>query len=174
MPSATTRSSDAFAFPFELSLPAWVKPTPDVDGSDFVTWMSPTEDRAIRVLHPVSVYPPGATTAGPVPADYQAYFEGLADHGMRLADRATATVGGHPATLYTITTTSSLDGVWGCPETGLTADVCFGAQPELAVRFALVDMDGQPLLIWVRAAKDSDNQAAYADFEGMLQTIRFR
>lgn len=173
-PSLAVDGSATFAHPFALTLPTWVGATPETDTTDFVTWLSTTDQRAIRVLHPLAVYPPDGTTAQPVPDDYATYLASLVDHGMTLADRATTTIDGHPATLYTVTTDTSLDGVWGCQAPGLSAHDCFGAQPEWAVRLALVDVDGDPVLLWVRTPVDGDSSASYADFATMLASFRFR
>ena len=71
-PSETgaTYASTNFAVPFEVTLPSWVAPEPSAEEPNFVTWESPSGDRAIRFLAPVSVYPPGSTEMAPVPDDY--------------------------------------------------------------------------------------------------------
>ena len=164
-----------FTTPLDVDVPSWLQPTPDEDSAHFVTWSSGDGSRAVRVLHPVLVYPPGSTTTAPIPADYVGYLLGQADHGGHLTDRQDATVDGHPATLFTGTTDQSLDGSLGCPESGITANDCFGLQPEFVLRIAVITTDDGPLLIWLRNNVDAnpDMKAEAQRFDQLLAGVHF-
>jgi hypothetical protein len=126
---------------------------------------------------PVSVYQPGATTSTPPPPDYLAYLLSQRAHGARFSDQRTTTVGGWPATIVTANTAKGLDGSIGCQTKGLTAGDCFGLQPDLTLRIAVIDADGRTLLAWLRHGKTGDPGDAkteFASFEQMLSSIRFR
>ena len=90
------------------------------------------------------------------------------------------TVGGRPATLVDVTTGESnpegfLDGSLGCPERGADrAEGCFGPQPDLLLRLAVVEAGDATLLAWARMNKDDPDQAFAAMFERMLTTVQFR
>ncbi len=43
-----------------------------------------------------------------------------------------------------------------------------------ALRFAVIDVDGTPLLVWLRTPNGSDSSDAFAEFEQTLQTIELR
>ena len=131
-------------------------------------------DRAVRVLAPVNVYPPGGTGTSPPPQDYLAYLLSQTDHGAQFTDVTTTTVGGHPATILTATTKNSLDGSLGCQEEGMAAADCFGLQPDVVLRIAVVDAGDQTILIWLRNTVGVDEADQLEDFEQMLSTIRFR
>ena len=69
-----------------------------------------------------------------------------------------------------------MDGVLGCQKPGLAAGDCFGLQPDLTLRIAVVDVSGKTLLIWERTAEsasDADKAANVQTFEDMLATVRF-
>ena len=70
---------------------------------------------------------------------------------------------------------ASLDGSLGCPAEGLTADVCFGLQPELTLRIAVIDLDPAPLLVWLRDIRRPDGQPLEdGTFDAMLASLDFR
>lgn len=165
--------SDGLVVPLSLTPPSWANAVPDTAESNFVTWDSDV-GLALRVLAPASLYRPGEATTSDVPADYVAYLDTLADHGVTLADRTTTTIAGHPATVVTITTDASVDGALGCASAGQSAEDCFGPQPDLALRFAVIDVDGTPLLVWLRTPAGSDSRAAIAEFDQLLQSIDLR
>jgi len=76
----------------------------------------------------------------------------------------------------TATTENPIDGALGCPDDGLTAGDCYGLQPDLVLRLAVVDIDDGPLLIWLRSSRDADPEglaADVADFEAMLASVSF-
>ena len=112
-----------------------------------------------------------ATGPSAPPDDYIGYLLGQAADGATFADRADITVDGHPATVLTATVGTSLDGSLGCPATGVTADDCFGLQPEVTLRIAVIDTGDTTLLVWVRDIRGAP--AEYATFDAMLASIRF-
>jgi hypothetical protein len=84
---------------------------------------------------------------------------------------STKTVDGVQATLVTAKATQSLEGSLGCPTIGADrAQDCFGLQPDVALRIAVLDVGGKPLLIWAR----TDVQSPDAAFEDMLATVDFK
>jgi hypothetical protein len=88
-------------------------------------------------------------------------------------DKATTTVNGKEATLMTGTTTRSLDGTLGCPAATTRAAVCFGLQPEVALRIAVVDLNGKTLVAWARTQQDDAGAAQFfADFEALLRSVK--
>jgi hypothetical protein len=173
----TTYSSKAFVLPFDVAPPTWQPTAPSVDESNFVTWVSPDDTRAVRFMVPVNVYPPGGTGTTPPPRDYLAYLLAQTDHGAQFADVTEAHVGGRPATIVTATVGSGLSGSIGCPKAGMSADDCFGLQPELVLRIAVIDFADKTLLIWLRLPRAwpvNKMTTEIKSFENMLTSIRFR
>jgi hypothetical protein len=85
-------------------------------------------------------------------------------------------VGGQAATLLTATTDRALDGSLGCPTRKTSAPDCFGLQPDLALRIAVVKVHDQTLLIWLREDEGADTaeiKERIEAFEEMLATLRF-
>ena len=164
-------ASTSFTVPFDVTVPAWLGPVPTIEQPRFVTWESPSADRAVRFLVPVNVYPPGGSGPVPPPADYVDYLLAQAAHGAHFTDEAHTTVGGKPTTIVTATVDDGLDGSLGCPDTDVAAADCFGLQPELALRIAVIDTGDTPLLIWLRgkAGTATDNES----FANLLSTVRF-
>jgi hypothetical protein len=174
--SAVRYVSKRFVLPLEVDVPAWLPAEPIADEANFLTWTGDGAaiDRAVRFLVPVNLYPPGRTVAAPAPDDFLGYLRTQATHGARFADEKTLMVGGLPAAILTATTTTSLDGSLGCPAEGLAAPDCYGLQPGLALRIAIIDADDITLLIWARAVDGaSDRAREFADFERMLTTMSF-
>ncbi|MGH9136951.1 MAG: TRAP transporter substrate-binding protein [Acidimicrobiales bacterium] len=166
-----TYTSTSFVVPFEITLPEWVEPAPTVEEPNFVTWEATAADRGIRFLAPVNVYPPGATATTPLPDDYVGYLFSQADHGAIFEDVVETTVDGHPATVLTATVADSLDGGLGCQAEDLGAEDCFGLQPDLSLRLAVIEVGDQPLLIWVRDIRGVE--AEYDTFDAMLASLQF-
>ena len=166
-----TYSSTSFVVPFEVTLPDWVAPEPAVAEPNFVTWEGTDADRGIRFLAPVNLYPPGSTTTTPLPDDYVSYLMSQTDHGAIFSDVVETTIDGLPATVVTATTDQSIDGGLGCQADGLAAEDCFGLQPDLSLRLAVVEVGDQPLLIWVRDIRGVD--AEYDTFDAMLSSLHF-
>ena len=88
------------------------------------------------------------------------------------------TVDGHPATLMSATTTTGpglLNGSLGCPAVGADqAEGCFGVQPDLSLRIAVIPVGNSTLLAWARTSRASPDAAFVAMFETMLKSVRFR
>ena len=177
-PAGPTYSTTAFVMPFDVTVPEWLPSDVTTDATNFVTWDPQLgEEPAVRFLVPVEVYPPGDTDPTPPPADYLAYLLSQSEHGTTFTDTTETTVGGEPATLVTASTADALDGSLGCPAEGLEAADCYGVQPELALRIAVVDVGDTTLLVWLRhsGAPDTDDAAQeFAAFEEMLGTVTFR
>ena len=174
-PESGTYASTTFLVPFDVTPPGWLGARPHIEQPNFVTW-EPPELPAVRFLVPVNVYQPGDKEASDPPTEYLAYLLGQTSHGAHFTDQATRTIGGLPATLVTATTDSALDGSLGCPATKTPAAECFGLQPDLALRIAILEVHGKPLLIWLRLAKNADaadTTARIAAFEHMLSGLRF-
>ena len=131
----------------------------------------------MRFLVPVNVYAPGDAETTAPPADYLAYLLAQSDHGASFTDRSETTVGGFPATLVTANVAESLDGSLGCPAEGIPAGDCFGLQPDVTLRMAVIDADGTTLLAWLRhtgTEVTEDATAEFAAFEEMLASTTFR
>jgi hypothetical protein len=102
------------------------------------------------------------------------YLDYLSELGASFDDVVETTVDGHPATVMTATTSTSLDGSIGCHEEGLFAADCFRVQPDLILRMAVIDTEAGPLLIWVRDIRGADDrELEYDSFDEMLASLRF-
>lgn len=173
---ASTYASRTFAVPFDITPSDWLPTEPSVDQPTFVTWETSDASRAVRVLAPVSLYAPESTAETQLPADYLAYLLSQADEGAALTDMTETTVGGRPATIVTVTADTALDGSLGCPRLGMTAQDCYGIQPDFILRIAVVEAGGGPLLIWLRSSRDAAADDLAADtrsFEEMLASLTF-
>lgn len=178
--SAPTPAGVAFQTRFlapslDLAVPTWVKATPEEEAAHFLTFFSADGGRAIRILSPQAVYPPGATQAAAVPADYVTYFDGTAAKGVELTDRVETTVDGHATVVETAFSPQTFDGSIGCQAADLPAANCFGVGDEVIVRVAMIKTDAGPLLMWLRlkAADHPDMTAAAADFVAFLAGVKF-
>jgi hypothetical protein len=174
-PAGPTYSTKYFTTPVDVTVPSWLEPTPTDDTAHFVTFGSSDGNRALRLLSPVVVYPPGSSAAAPIPKDYLSYLLGQAANGGHLAERVDTTVDGHRAAVLTATTDQSIDGSLGCPDTGVSAADCFGLQPEFVLRLAVITTDHGPLLIWLRnsVAKNPDMKTETARFDQFLAGVHF-
>jgi hypothetical protein len=165
--------STAFTVPFEVEVPGWLPAQPSTEESNFVTWESTSADRKVRMLVPVSVFRPGETAPSAPPEDYLGYLLGQAQPGGEFTDQKTVEVDGRQATLLTATSTNALDGSLGCQSEGMAAEDCWGLQPDLVLRIAVIPLEGSTLLAWCRTVRDEPGQEALlADFEQMLSTLR--
>ena len=173
---ATTYASKLFVVPFDATPPAWLSTTPPVELPNFVTWETKDATRAVRFLVPVKLYRPGSTATSAVPKDYLAYLLGQAKQGGRFTDLVKTSVGGRPATILTATTSTQLEGSLGCPKAGMGAGDCYGLQPDLVLRIAVVEVGDKTLLAWLRTSRSAtvqDRATASASFEQMLASVRF-
>jgi hypothetical protein len=180
-PVGPTYASKAFAVPLTIAVPAsFFKAQPNSDTNTFLTWFTGSEARfhKVRFLLPDSLYRPGQTAPEAPPKDYLAYLRGLSRQGLTLADEKKITVDGHSATLMTGTAEHDLDGSIGCPQIGGSPDAggdCFGWGPAAVARIAVIDVSGRTLVSWAGINKGaSDESAFFAEFEAMLQSIKFR
>jgi hypothetical protein len=169
---ASQYATKQFIVPLDVEVPGWLPPAPSVDDANFVTWEASDAERAVRVLVPVSVYEPGSAVAVAPPHDYLTYLLGQVDHGAHFADITKTTIGGKPATVVTATTDTSLDGSIGCSENDEAAPDCFGFQPDLSLRIAVVDTGEHTLLIWLRSAAGNPS-ADLSSFTTMLASVHF-
>ena len=172
-PSSAHFTSKAFAVPLTVNLPASLKPQASEDTKNLISWGAVTGENGVRFLLPVVVYPPDSTTPQPAPKDYPSYLRRLVAAGATFADQTATTVNGQEATLLTATTTRALDGSLGCPAATTPAAVCFGLQPDLALRIAIVNLNGRTLLAWARTQQDDANAPEFfAEFERMLRSLQ--
>jgi hypothetical protein len=174
-PASPTYSTRYFTTPVDVAVPSWLEPTPTDDTAHFVTFGSSDGNRAVRILSPVVVYPPGSSTAAPIPKDYVSYLLGQTANGGHFAERVDTKVDGHTAAVLTATTDQSIDGSLGCPDTGISAADCFGLQPEFVLRLAVITTDQGPLLIWLRNSVDTnpDMKAETERFDQLLAGVHF-
>ena len=56
----------------------------------------------------------------------------------------------------------------------MTAADCYGAQPTVSLRFAVIDLGNRVMLTWLRNINGVDSTAKNVSFEQMLQSIRFQ
>jgi hypothetical protein len=177
-PGVVVHEAASFVVPFTITLADWLDPDPAEDSSNFVTWEGREQDRGLRVLSPLEVYKPGQSEAVPPPKDYPTYLMSLADSGAEISDAADIEVDGRPATVVTIgllpdAPPGSLDGALGCQEAGLAAEDCFGPQSDLLLRLAVIDVDGTPVLVWVRDFREAADTIEYESFDAMIASLRF-
>jgi hypothetical protein len=179
-PSAAvqTYSSKAFVLPLTVTVDAALKSPPNPDSPNLLSWDSAQPDEGgVRFLVPVELYRPGRSLPEPPPKDYEdylTYLQGLTKNGAKLSSTTKITVDGHPATLMTVTTDTGIDRSFGCAERGSDkGEGCFGPQPDLLLRMAVIEMGETTLLAWARVSKDNPDQAFVAMFEQMLTTVRF-
>jgi len=176
-PTPSRYESTAFIVPLEVTEPSWLGPTEVTDDAHFLSWVRPSgQNAAVRFLVPLNVYRSGSHTAGPVPDDYLSYLLGLAKYGVHFADQSRFDIDGHSATLVTLTADQQHNGAIGCSLDRQPAAECFGPQVPLSLRMAVLTVDGQDLVVWLRQAANTepaDAAARIASFEEMLRGIRF-
>lgn len=177
-----TYSSKALVVPLTVTVDAGLKSPPNPDSANLLSWdAAASDENKVRFLVPVELYRPGSSAPVAPPKDYLTYLQGQAKDGAELSKVTKITVDGHPATLMNLTRTIDashpegfLDGSLGCPERGADqAEGCFGPQPDLLLRLAVVDVGETTLLAWARMNKDNPDPAFAAMFEQMLSSVRF-
>jgi hypothetical protein len=173
---ATGYTTAMFGIPLTVTVAPALARTPTDDTPGLLSWTATGNDNnRVRFLMPAEVYPPDAARPVPPPTDFVGYVKGLADLGGVYTDITSTTVDGVPATLMTAKATRSLDGSLGCPAIGAEqAEGCFGLQPDLALRIAVMNVGGKPLLAWARIDNQSPDPAFVAEFEAMLATVDFK
>ena len=179
-----TYSSKAFVLPLTVTVDAALKSPPNPDSPNLLSWDAAASDatNAVRFLVPVVVYPPGSSTPEAPPTDYLNFLQGQTKDGAEITEETKITVDGRPATLMNVTRIIDashpegfLDGSLGCPERNADrAEGCFGPQPDLLLRLAVIDVGETTLLAWARMNKDNPDPAFAAMFEQMLTSVRFR
>ena len=179
-PTGQTYASKAFVVPLTVTVDASLKSPPNPDSRNLLSWDAAHDSSGkVRFLVPVNLYRPGSSAPEPPPRDYLAYLQGFTSQGVKYSDMAKITVDGHPATLMSVTSTNDsglLDGSLGCPTVGADqGEGCFGFQPDLSIRIAVIPVGNSTLLAWARTSKDSPDTAAFfALFGTMLKSVRFR
>ena len=179
-PTGQAYASKAFVVPLTVTVDASLKSPPNPDSRNLLSWDAAHDSSAkVRFLVPVNLYRPGSSAPEAPPRDYLAYLQGFTSQGVKYSDMAKITVDGHPATLMSVTSTNDsglLDGSLGCPTVGADqGEGCFGFQPDLSIRIAVIPVGNSTLLAWARTSKDSPDTAAFfAMFERMLNSVRFR
>ena len=178
-PAGQTYASKAFVVPFTVTVGASLKSPPHLDSRNLLFWDAANgSDSKVRFLVPVNVYRPGSPAPEAPPKDYLTYLQGLTSQGAKLSDVTKVTVDGHPATLMsaTMTNDSGLDGSLGCAtaDPDKAAEGCFGVQPDLILRIAVIPVGNSTLLAWARTNKTFPDPAFLAMFETMLKSVRFR
>jgi hypothetical protein len=168
--------------PLSVTVDASLKSPPHLDSRNLLYWdVANSSVNKVRFLVPTNLYRPGSSISEAPPKDYLKYLQGLTSHGVELSDVVKITVDGHPATLMTATSTSAagpqgfFDGTLGCPNTGADqSEGCYGIQPDLSVRLAVIPVGNTTLLAWARTSNPHPNEAFFAMFERMLNSVRFR
>jgi hypothetical protein len=174
-----TYASKAFVVPLAVTVGASLKSPPNPDSRNLLSWdAADGSGNKVRFLVPVNLYRPGSPAPQAPPTDYLTYLQGLTSQGVKLSNVTRVTVDGHPATLMSATTTNSsglLDGSLGCPTVGADqAEGCFGVQPDLILRIAVIPVGNSTLLAWARTSEAVPDAAFVAMFETMLKSVRFR
>ena len=169
-------TSAKFGIPLSVVVAPALGSAPTDDTPGLLSWTATVVDNnRVRFLIPAEVYPPDATRPIPPPADFLGYINALAGKGAIFSDMTTTTIDGMPATLLTAKTSRSLDGSLGCPTTGAEqGEGCFGLQPEFALRLAVMDVGGKPLLVWARSDANIPDKEFLAAFEDMLKAVDFQ
>jgi hypothetical protein len=181
-PSSTagqTYASKAFVVPLTITVDASLKSPPNPDSRNLLSWdAAEGSSNKVRFLVPVNLYRPGNSAPEAPPKDYLAYLQGFTKWGVKYSDVTKITVDGHPATLMSVTSNAApgfLDGSLGCPKVGADqGEGCFGIQPDLSMRIAVIPVGNNTLLAWARTSNPNPDEAFLAMFETMLNSVRFR
>jgi hypothetical protein len=156
---------------------------PNSESTNLVSWAdaTPGSDNAVRFLVPVEIYRPRSAAPEAPPKDFASFLHGLTGDSAQISDVSDITVAGHTGTIMNLSRfedeshpSGFLDGALGCPQQGADQfDGCFGPQPDLLLRLALVDVDEHTLLAWARVSKSAPDAAFIKMFEEMLTSIQF-
>jgi hypothetical protein len=183
--AAVTYSTQQFAVPFSVTPdPDVVQTSPAADTEGLVSFDSVDGTRKVRFLAPTNTYSPGSSATMDPPADFIGYLHDQAANGITVSDETTTTVDGRPATLVSVSSDPSrpegfYDGSLGCASPDQDPKdpdaECFGVQPDLPLRMAVIDVDGTLLLAWARPDDDpgTSEDDFHHDFETMLGTVQF-
>jgi hypothetical protein len=130
---------------------------------------------AVRLLVPAKVYRPNSNVAIKPPKRYLQFLLAQKAYGAKFSDVTKLTIDGRPAMIMTATTRVGLDGTIGCPDVAADqAEGCFGLEPDLALRIAVVNISGTPVVAWARTSAKAPDHSLFANFAAMLKSIRFR
>jgi hypothetical protein len=177
-PAGQTYASKAFVVPLAVTVDASLKSPPNPDSRNLLSWdAADGSSNKVRFLVPVNLYRPGSLAPETPPKDYLTYLQGLTSQGAKLSNVTKVTVDGHPATLMSVTaaTDQGIDGSLGCPTAGADqAEGCFGVQPDLILRMAVIPVGNSTLLAWARTNSTFPDPAFLVMFERMLKSVRFR
>jgi hypothetical protein len=178
-PTGQTYASKAFVVPLTVTVDASLKSPPNPDSRNLLSWDAAVGSmNKVRFLVPVNLYRPGSSAPEAPPRDYLAYLQGFTRWGVKYSDVTKITVDGHPATLMSATSTDDsgfFDGSLGCPKVGAEQGPgCFGFQPNLSLRIAVIPVGNSTLLAWARTSNPRPDEAFFAMFETMLNSVRFR
>ena len=182
MPTGQTYASKAFVVPLTVAVDASLKSPPHLDSRNLLYWDAPNSSvNKVRFLVSTNLYRPGSSISEAPPKDYLKYLQGLTSHGVELSNVVKITVDGHPATLMTATSNSAagpegfFDGSLGCPNAGADqSEGCYGIQPDISARLAVIPVGNTTLLAWARTSAANPDEAFFALFERMLNSVRFR
>jgi hypothetical protein len=176
--ASQTYASKAFILPLTVTVDASLKSPPNPDSPHLLSWDAASSSaNKVRFLVPVNLYRPDSAAPEAPPKHYLSYLQRLTGLGAQLSKETKITVDGHPATLMSATSTTAhgWDGSLGCPSTGADqAEGCFGIQPDLILRIAVIPVGNTTLLAWARTDKANPDEAFFAMFERMLKSVQFR
>jgi hypothetical protein len=182
-PGGQTYATTAFVLPLTITVDPALKTPPSLDSRNLLSWdATASDDNKVRFLVPVELYRPGSSKPEAPPEDYLTYLRGFAKANAQMSNLDKVTVDGHAAALMDLTWDTDaghpeghFDGALGCPAAGAErGDGCFGPQPDLVLRLAVVDVGDTTLLAWARMSRQNPDRSFAAVFERMLTTIRFR
>jgi hypothetical protein len=181
-PASQRYASKDFMLPLTVAVDASLKSPPAVDFTTFLTWDAANSSfNKVRFLVPTNLYRPGSLNPEAPPKNYLKYLRGLTSHGVKLSNVAKITVDGHPATLMTASTTSAarppdfFNGIIGCADPADDrVEACYGIPPIVILRIAVIPVGKTTLLAWARTSKAHPDEAFFAMFERMLNSVRFR
>ena len=176
-----TYASKNFRPPLTVAVDAALKSPPETDFTTFLTWDAVnSSSNKVRFLVPTNLYRPGSVNPQAPPKHYLTYLQGLTSHGVKLSHVVKITVDGHPATLMTATLDAAagphgfFDGTIGCSDPADYQEACYGFDPEYLARFAVIPVGNTTLLAWARTSRAHPDEAFFAMFERMLNSVRFR
>lgn len=179
-PASQTYASKAFVLPLTVTVDASLKSPPNPDSRHLLSWdAANSSDNKVRFLVPTNMYRPGSTVSKAPPKNYLPYLQSLTSDGVQFSNVTKVTVDGRPATLMTATSNAPFPdffaGTLGCPRPDADqVEDCFGIQPVIIVRIAVIPVGNTTLLAWARTSRDHPDGEFFAMFERMLNTVRFR
>ena len=178
-PASQTYASKNFMLPLTVTVEASLKSPPVVDSQTFLTWdAARSSSNKVRFLLPTNLYRPGSIDPEAPPKNYLKYLQSLTSYSAQFSNVTKVTVDGHPATLMTATSTGPpelLAGTLGCPRTDADqVEGCYGIVPTTVARLAIIPVGKTTLLAWARTSKANPDEAFFAMFERMLNSVRFR